>query len=432
MISSIKKTKSKVLKENEKTDVNLNELVEILSSYVDIFRAIESGKKKLSLKMISKEINNLFGVDLCVFLQYDQIKQSYTQEGMFGSMIFAKEYKYSINMISNFIAKNNPKTLFFDSSDELEQFSNLFREEGIVTVIICPFPIERQSKGLLIANSRKLKNYSKEELNAFQIFTTLSALTLRKQSIQSQLIAKEQKNNRDFFLNWIRMSNAASHHETNSRLSTIRIYTELIQRNINKSGNPSPQDLEISEFAKSIGEIIEKFLESQQKIPISWRNTPDYISLEKLLQKSADKFINLISVFKITNISFCMNNTGLKGINISGNEYWLIFVIDTLLNNAMRAVRKGGEVELVGVKNGKWAEIRIKDTGPGFPMAIRDLIFRAPIPQKYASGMGTGCLISAAIIEYHKGTIQLEELASNNTTILIKLPIVDEKLKPEN
>ncbi len=429
MISSKNKTKSMVLSENEKMDLNPNELIEILSSYVDIFRAIESGKNKLSLDMISKEIISLLGVDLCVFLKYDQLEQSYTQEGMFGTMLSAKEYKFSISAITNIIEKNNPQILYYNNSDVLEKFSNLFKEEGIATVIICPFHIERQSNGLLIANSRKLKNYSKEELSALNIFTTLSELSLRKQTVQSQQISKVQKNNREFFIKWIGTSNAALLHEMYSKIATIRNYAELIQLIIKKSGNPSPQDLEISEYVKNIEETIERFEAPQSLIPISWRNEPDRIELGNLLQKSADNCLNNISKYKITDISFCMNIKDLKGFQINGYETSLIFAIDSLLDNALRAVYEGGKVDLIGEKRGKWAEIRIKDTGPGFPLAIRDLIFKTPIPQKNAFGMGTGCLISAAIIEQHKGTIKLEDLDSNNTTILIKLPIADEIIK---
>lgn len=110
-------------------------------------------------------------------------------------------------------------------------------------------------------------------------------------------------------------------------------------------------------------------------------------------------------------------------------------VILNIIVNAAQAI-----ADLVEKKNGAkgkiristhhdedWVEIRINDTGPGIPEAIRSRIFDPFFTTKeVGQGTGQGLAISYSIIvEKHGGTISFETELGQGTTFIIRLPLLE-------
>ena len=118
---------------------------------------------------------------------------------------------------------------------------------------------------------------------------------------------------------------------------------------------------------------------------------------------------------------------GLGSIQVSGYIRWLAYALEALLQNARNAMPTGGKVIISGVQKGKWAEIRIRDTGSGVPDAIRATLFKdVTSKEEDKKGMGIGGLLVATIVEDHRGIIELERPGPGDTTVLIRLPIVQD------
>ena len=72
-----------------------------------------------------------------------------------------------------------------------------------------------------------------------------------------------------------------------------------------------------------------------------------------------------------------------------------------------------------------WATIRIHDTGPGIPEAIRSRIFDPFFTTKKV-GKGTGqglAIVHSVIVEKHGGTITLETEVGQGATFIVRLPL---------
>ncbi len=74
---------------------------------------------------------------------------------------------------------------------------------------------------------------------------------------------------------------------------------------------------------------------------------------------------------------------------------------------------------------GGWASIRIQDTGPGIPKAIRAKVFEPFFTTKeVGKGTGQGLAIAyAVVVEKHGGTIRFDTVAGQGTTFIIRLPL---------
>lgn len=100
-------------------------------------------------------------------------------------------------------------------------------------------------------------------------------------------------------------------------------------------------------------------------------------------------------------------------------------VLLNLLNNAVDAVQ-GTEIPAVGVSiavNEGFAEIRVRDSGPGVPAALRSKILEPFFTTKgVGKGTGLGLSISLGIVQAHGGSLFLDE-NSFHTCFVVRLPL---------
>jgi PAS domain S-box-containing protein len=91
-----------------------------------------------------------------------------------------------------------------------------------------------------------------------------------------------------------------------------------------------------------------------------------------------------------------------------------------------------GRITIETRRGGAWAEIRVSDTGPGIPEAIRSKIFDPFFTTKeVGKGTGQGLAIAhAVVVDKHGGTIGIETETGCGTTVVIRLPIEPETLTP--
>lgn len=108
-------------------------------------------------------------------------------------------------------------------------------------------------------------------------------------------------------------------------------------------------------------------------------------------------------------------------------------VMHNLLKNAIEACEDASlPVDMVisyhpiEVNHARWLEISIRDHGPGIPAGIIDKLFEPYATTKY-KGTGLGLAIVKKIIEEHGGDVWAENLGSEGTSIIIRLPLEDDR-----
>lgn len=98
-----------------------------------------------------------------------------------------------------------------------------------------------------------------------------------------------------------------------------------------------------------------------------------------------------------------------------------------IINNAIHAVPKYGEIKIVTRSQGNHILISIQDNGKGMDKVTQEKIFEPFFTTKeVGEGTGLGLSISYGIIEQHQGKIEVESEIGKGTRFLISLPIVME------
>jgi signal transduction histidine kinase len=111
-------------------------------------------------------------------------------------------------------------------------------------------------------------------------------------------------------------------------------------------------------------------------------------------------------------------------------------VVLNLVTNARDAMKPQGGTLTIGLRERERAiEISVADTGSGIPEAIRDKIFEPFVTTKGAlgtnqtPGTGLGLSVSYGIVRDHGGEIIVDSTVGRGTTMIVRLPIVDEQLE---
>lgn len=96
-----------------------------------------------------------------------------------------------------------------------------------------------------------------------------------------------------------------------------------------------------------------------------------------------------------------------------------------LADNAVKHTRPGDVVALGSSYDGSGARLWVRDTGPGVPVADRELVFerfgRAQVPAG-DEGFGLGLSIVRAIVEAHGGTVAVEDAVPSGALFVVRLP----------
>nr|WP_276572666.1 ATP-binding protein [Nannocystis pusilla] len=98
-------------------------------------------------------------------------------------------------------------------------------------------------------------------------------------------------------------------------------------------------------------------------------------------------------------------------------------VVLNLVNNAIDATPRGGEVHVDTRVNGAWVEIAVRDDGEGISDANISKIFDPFFTTKpVGKGTGLGLSISYRIVMEHQGTIAVTRNETAGVTFLIRIP----------
>jgi two-component system NtrC family sensor kinase len=95
-----------------------------------------------------------------------------------------------------------------------------------------------------------------------------------------------------------------------------------------------------------------------------------------------------------------------------------------LIANAIDAIGPAGTLTIAsGAQSGAY-EIRVGDTGPGIPEAIRERVLEPFFTTKpVGAGTGLGLSITYSIVKKHRGELELRDAPGGGTLAIIRLPL---------
>ncbi|MBI5187768.1 MAG: PAS domain-containing protein [Nitrospirae bacterium] len=244
-------------------------------------------------------------------------------------------------------------------------------------------------------NLHPLKDREGRTIGQILIFTDLSEL----KAFQSQMTLRER-------LTSLGEMSAGIAHELRNPMGVIAGYTKLLSKKVDDPLKPSV-------------EAIIKEVETMDRI------IADFLSFAKLTELNIIE-INLKKIIEDCAFNIIGERTDIKANilfdvipKIKGDEVLLRQAFTNLIQNAVEAMPKGGEI-VIFASAGDYLEVSITDTGHGIPEGIEDKIF-LPFYTTKEKGTGLGLAIVHKIVVSHGGDIFVES-SGGKTTFRIRFP----------
>ncbi len=90
--------------------------------------------------------------------------------------------------------------------------------------------------------------------------------------------------------------------------------------------------------------------------------------------------------------------------------------------NALEAMPRGGRLRLEARREGTWARVALRDSGPGIPAAALPRVYEPEFTTK-DGGSGIGLHVARAAVELHGGEIGVFSRPGHGTAVLVAVPL---------
>jgi two-component system OmpR family sensor kinase len=215
-------------------------------------------------------------------------------------------------------------------------------------------------------------------------------------------------------------------HELRTPLTIIRGEGEIALRGSNKRVEEYKQSIErIVEQAKHLSVLVNDLLFIAREGAGGGRLNLQSVDLTELLKKVCGD-VKVIAREKEVDVAFV---NGAAHEMVVGDPARLRQLFLVLLDNAVRYSKSKGPVKVEVNSAGDEVKVRVSDRGIGIPPEELEGIFErfrrgGKASDMNEEGLGLGLPVAKAIVEAHKGRIEMASRPGEGTTVTVALPAV--------
>ena len=208
-------------------------------------------------------------------------------------------------------------------------------------------------------------------------------------------------------------------HELRTPLTTLQSHLEALIDGIWKPDTDRFKSCheEVMRITRMVGDL-EKLASMENETVILNKSRFNFTDLVKSLKQNFD------SDFKNKQIEFDVNG---KDEIITADKDKISQVIINLLSNALKYTEQGGKTNVIVTGTAESVVLSVKDTGIGISSEdipyIFERFYRADKSRnRLTGGSGLGLAITKAIVDAHKGTINVHSEMNRGTEFIVTLP----------
>ncbi|QQG43887.1 MAG: PAS domain-containing protein [Candidatus Roizmanbacteria bacterium] len=220
-------------------------------------------------------------------------------------------------------------------------------------------------------------------------------------------------------------------HELKTPVTTIKAFTQLLQKILSKNDNPSvilylnKMAFQVNRLKGLINDLMDVSKMQSGKIEYIYKN----FEVNELVKETTEDIQAATSTHKII-------IEGKAGCMFYGDRYRIRQVLNNIITNAIKYSPKADKIIIKESCNQDEITIEVKDFGIGIPAQETKKIFgkfyRIPNKGERFEGMGLGLHISSEIIKHHKGKILVKSKEGAGSKFVITLPAKSKELKIKN
>ena len=220
-------------------------------------------------------------------------------------------------------------------------------------------------------------------------------------------------------------------HDFNNLMTALQGTTELAWRTaIERGVPPAAAELEVvrNTFARAAALTKQLLTFSRGGAPLSRA-----CSLPKLVQDAS----SLAVAGSNTRCRYAFPK-GMQAVHVDPDQFGQ--VVHNIVLNAVQAMPHGGNIDISAeqvkvlagddplLEPGTYAQLVIRDDGPGVPPDVVDRIFEPYFTTK-ANGSGLGLTIVHSIIKRHGGAVRVRSTPAEGTAFTLHVPVSSERVR---
>ena len=294
--------------------------------------------------------------------------------------------------------------------------------EGLLSALALPIMLKGEIIGVLWVANRTAKAFSRGDVDALRRMAHQAAIAMENARLYQDLRHSHQQlvDAQAELVRKARMAAmgeiaAAVAHEARNPLGALSNCLQLLRGNPALTGEDAELLAIMQSESKRLNDIVSDFLtfgrpRAPRFTPVDLRELVD--ETWELLRKD-DRCADRI-VFER---GF---EDGLPPVPADCDQlrqvFWNLFL------NAVQAMGDEGTLTAEARPAGDRIEVRVRDTGPGIPAAVRSRLFEPFVTTK-SGGTGLGLAIVRRIVEDHGGRIAIHTDDGDGTCVVISLPL---------
>lgn len=207
-------------------------------------------------------------------------------------------------------------------------------------------------------------------------------------------------------------------HQTKTPMTNIRMYTELLNEEVNKLSEKENEEAtvdRIKKYAQEIGrqnERLEFLIDSLTKLSRLESGTLEVVAARSPVNELVKKAVSAVKPkAEKKKISFISSDAqGDTSITASFDMKWTLEALINVLDNAVKYSPEGGRVEVQLSETEMYAAVHVIDEGPGISeedaTRVFGRFFRGSDVQQ-ADGVGIGLYLAREILSKEDGYIKV-------------------------
>jgi signal transduction histidine kinase len=293
--------------------------------------------------------------------------------------------------------------------------------------LIFPVNVSGELKGVLVMGKKKSGNrYYKEDLDLLYQLCNESALAIERILLQEKIILDQLEKEKLEELNQLKSYFVSSvSHEFKSPLTSIKLFTELLERNNRSNDSQNSEKLNI---IKGESDRLSRMIDNVLDIVKIEKGIKKYQCEEMDLNEAAEEALKIMEYQFVMNKFRICSNLAKQRLIIWADKDSIIECVVNLLSNAMKYSRNEKEIEIKTFTNQDYHFIIVKDKGIGICEDEITKIFQPYFRSKEkvaqrAEGTGLGLAIVKHAIDSQKGKIEIESELNKGTIIKLSFPV---------
>jgi two-component system CheB/CheR fusion protein len=218
---------------------------------------------------------------------------------------------------------------------------------------------------------------------------------------------------------------AVAGHELRTPLTALSLSIDLAARQVERSG-----DQRLQQHMVRAAEQTRRLTELAHEIVDVVRLTTATLPIERVpldLSALARRVLDTIQVIAGEQPVTLQSDDA--PVIISGDARRIEQVLLNLLVNAVTFSGGSGSIEMSLRRADEFAEIEVRDHGPGIPAQVLphvfDRFYRVDGDRSAREGLGLGLFIARELVNAHEGQIEVASTIGSGATFTVRLPLLD-------